>query len=82
MARSARSGSGPGARSTASEVRRGFNTRFVTEIVGELRRVTWPSREEAMRLTLMVIAVSAAIGLFLGLIDMGFARLFDVILGN
>jgi preprotein translocase subunit SecE len=35
-----------------------------------------------MRLTLMVIAVSAAVGLFLGLIDMGFARLFDVILGN
>ena len=82
MARSARSGSGPGARSTAAEVRRGFSTRFVSEIVGELRRVTWPSREEAMRLTLMVIAVSAAIGLFLGLIDMGFARLFDVILGD
>jgi preprotein translocase subunit SecE len=47
-----------------------------------LRRVTWPSREEAMRLTLMVIAVSAVIGLFLGLIDMGFARLLNVILGN
>ncbi len=47
-----------------------------------MRRVTWPSREEAMRLTLMVIAVSAVIGLFLGLIDMGFARLLNVILGN
>ena len=69
MARSARGNTGP-------------STRFVSEVIGELRRVTWPNREEAMRLTLMVIAVSAAIGLFLGLIDMGFARLFDVILGN
>ena len=82
MARSARGNTGQSTRSTAAEVRRGFSPRFVTEVVGELRRVTWPSREEAMRLTLMVIAVSATIGIFLGLIDMGFARLFDVILGN
>ena len=52
------------------------------EVVSELRRVTWPSRQETMRLTLMVIAVSAAVGTFLGLIDIGFARFFGVILGN
>ena len=52
------------------------------EVVAELRRVTWPTREETMRLTLMVIAVSAAVGVFLGLVDMGFARLFERILGN
>ncbi|MCH8186095.1 MAG: preprotein translocase subunit SecE [Chloroflexi bacterium] len=52
------------------------------EVVSELRRVTWPSRQETMRLTLMVIAVSGVVGLFLGGIDMGFARFFGVILGN
>ena len=30
----------------------------------------------------MVIAVSATVGVFLGLIDMGFSRIFDVILNN
>ena len=51
-------------------------------MVSELRRVTWPSREETMRLTLMVLAVSAAIGAFLGLVDIGFVEIFGVVLGN
>ena len=59
----------------------GPSFRFFTDIVGELRRVTWPSKEETMRLSLMVISVAVVIGAFLGLIDMGFGRLFSVILG-
>ncbi len=62
--------------------RRALSFRMFGEVVSELRRVTWPSRQETMRLTLMVIAVSGVVGLFLGLIDMGFARFFGVILGN
>ena len=62
--------------------RRGLNGRFFGEVIGELRRVTWPTREETMRLSMMVIAVAVTVGLFLGIIDIGFARLFDVILGN
>ena len=34
-----------------------------------------------MRLSIMVIAVAAVIGAFLGVIDIGFGRLFSVILG-
>lgn len=60
--------------------RRGLSFSFIGEAFGELRRVTWPTREETFRLTLMVIAVSAAVGVFLGLVDMGFGRLFDIIL--
>ena len=62
--------------------RRALSFRMFGEVVSELRRVTWPSRQETMRLTLMVIAVSATVGMFLGGIDMGFARLFGVILGR
>jgi preprotein translocase subunit SecE len=50
------------------------------EVVSELRRVTWPTREETMRLTLMVIAVAAAIGAFLSVVDIIFSRVMDVIL--
>jgi preprotein translocase subunit SecE len=60
--------------------RRAFNLRFVGETVSELRRVTWPSRQETIRLTLVVLSVAAAVGIFLGLVDMGFSRLMDVIL--
>ncbi|MBI2935581.1 MAG: preprotein translocase subunit SecE, partial [Chloroflexi bacterium] len=43
--------------------------RFLAETYGELRKVDWPSRQEALRLTWIVIAISLLIGLLLGLID-------------
>jgi preprotein translocase subunit SecE len=77
---------GTGVRSTSggesSRRRRGLSFRFVGEAISELRRVTWPTREEATRLTIMVLAVSAAVGVFLGIIDLIFSRLFDVILAG
>ena len=39
------------------------------EVISELRKVTWPSREEAVRLTIMVLIVSSIIGIFLGAVD-------------
>jgi preprotein translocase subunit SecE len=62
--------------------RRAFSFRMFGDVVQELKRVTWPTREETMRLTLMVIAVSATVGVFLGLVDIAFSRVFDVILNN
>ena len=62
--------------------RRAFSLRFFGEVYSELKRVTWPTREETTRLTIMVLAVAATIGVFLGLIDIGFSRLVGVILGN
>jgi preprotein translocase subunit SecE len=55
---------------------------MVGEVVGELRRVTWPSKEETLRLSIMVISVAAAVGAFLGLVDLGFARIMGILLGN
>ena len=70
------------ARQRSGDGRKGPKFRFIGEVVSELRRVTWPTRQETMRLTIMVVAVATAIGLFLGIFDMGFARLIDLILGN
>ena len=63
--------------------RRGFATiSFLVEVVGELRKVTWPSRQEATRLTIMVLTLSIIIGLFLGLFDMIFSRFFSILAGS
>jgi preprotein translocase subunit SecE len=62
--------------------RRSFSFKFIGEVVSELRRVVWPTREETTRLTIMVLAVAAAVGVFLGLVDIGFSRLISVILGS
>ena len=77
MVRDPLTGTRPGA---AGQARRGFSLRFISEAYRELQRVTWPTREETMRLTLMVIAVAAAVGAFLSVVDIIFSRLMDVIL--
>ena len=59
---------------------RSVNFRFFGEVIGELRRVTWPTMNETFSLTLMVIAVSAAIGVFLGVADLSYGWIFDFIL--
>jgi len=56
---------------------------FIGDIIGELRKVTWPSRRDTIRLTIMVLIVCVAVGLFLGALDYGFAELVaKVLLGG
>ena len=55
--------------------------RFYRETVGELRKVSWPTREEAINLTVIVIAVTFGMSAFLGIVDFLFTRLFALILG-
>ena len=45
------------------------------DIYDELKKVTWPSRKEGIRLTVMVIIVCLVVGIFLGAIDLGFSEL-------
>ncbi len=42
---------------------------FVRQVVAELRKVVWPTRQEAMRLTWVVIAVVIIISLILAGFD-------------
>ncbi len=48
---------------------------FVGEILSELRKVVWPTRREAIRLSVMVAAICILVGLVLGVIDFGFSEL-------
>ena len=52
---------------------------FIRESRIELRKVVWPTRQEATRLTLVVIAVSGAVGLVLGGFDFGISQLFSLV---
>jgi preprotein translocase subunit SecE len=49
---------------------------FFAEVVAELRKAHWPTRQEALRLSLMVLAVCVAAGLVLGACDWIFTQLF------
>lgn len=53
--------------------------RFVQEVWAELKKVTWPSRQETIKLTLVVITVAAAIGFFVGGLDILFINLSRIV---
>jgi preprotein translocase subunit SecE len=43
--------------------------KFMAEVVAELKKVTWPTRQETIKLTMVVISVTLIIGLFVGGLD-------------
>ena len=53
-----------------NEKQEGGLQRWLRETRGELRKVTWPTREEALRLTYVVIGLSLFMGLVLGGADL------------
>ena len=54
---------------------------FLKETIGELRKVSWPTRSEAWNLTIVVLIVLFAMTIFLGTLDLAYSRLFQFILG-
>jgi preprotein translocase subunit SecE len=50
------------------------------ETMGELRKVSWPTREEAWRLTKIVVAVMVIMSAVLGILDSLFSSLITLIL--
>ncbi len=53
--------------------------RYFRETGAELRKVTWPTRQEARRLTTVVVVVVALTSAALGLFDFAFARLIGLV---
>jgi preprotein translocase subunit SecE len=49
--------------------------RFWRETIGELRKVTWPTRKEAWHLTRIVLIVVMVMSAFLGALDIIFTWL-------
>jgi preprotein translocase subunit SecE len=54
--------------------------KFIKEAFGELKRVAWPTREEVIYLTLLVISVCLGLGLFFAGIDFLFTQFINLIL--
>jgi preprotein translocase subunit SecE len=48
--------------------------RFLREVIAELKKVTWPTREETVKLTVVVIIISILVGAFIGGLDSVFLR--------
>lgn len=49
--------------------------RFLREVRSEMERVTWPTKDQTVRLTTLVIALTLAVGLYIGALDTVFTKL-------
>ena len=71
----------PKAGSKARRRRENVVVRYLRETVAELKRVSWPTRQEATKLTLIVLATTAAMSAFLGIVDLLSTQLFSALIG-
>lgn len=53
---------------------------FLKEVRDELKKVVWPTRDEIIRLTGVVIIVSLGVGIFLGGTDFVLTKLVELII--
>ena len=56
-----------------------FLVRYWRETVGELRKVNWPTPQEAWRLTRVVLIVMVAMSALLGAMDWLFSKLVTLL---
>ena len=53
---------------------------FFQEVSVELKKVSWPTRQQTMNATVVVIAVSFVVAFFLGIVDIVLARVVGSIM--
>jgi preprotein translocase subunit SecE len=53
---------------------------FLKETRDELQKVKWPTRDDVIRLTGIVLVISLVVGLYIGGLDYLFTKLIEVIL--
>jgi preprotein translocase subunit SecE len=54
--------------------------RYFRETGGEMRKVSWPTRQEAINLTIVVLIVTGATSIVLGALDYAFTTVFRLII--
>ena len=50
---------------------------FLKEVKLEMKKVNWPTKQETLRYTLIVIGVSLVVAFYLGLLDFIFTTLLN-----
>jgi preprotein translocase subunit SecE len=55
--------------------------RFLNEAWSELKKVSWPTREQVRNLTVLVFVVSFAVGAYITVLDAGFTQVIKVLVG-
>jgi preprotein translocase subunit SecE len=55
-------------------------TTYIREAIEELRHVRWPTRQQAVRFSAVVLAFTALAALYFGVVDFGLSELVQFLL--
>ena len=53
--------------------------RYFDEVLSELRKVSWPTREQVRNLTVLVFTISVVVGLYISVLDRVFVGLLNLV---
>lgn len=57
-------------------------SKFLKEVVAELRKVTWPTKDELIGSTIVTIVVSSIVAVFIGIVDRILTYVISLIFGG
>ena len=55
--------------------------RYFDEVWSELRKVSWPTREQVRNLTVLVFAISLVVGIYISILDAFFQNVIALLVG-
>jgi preprotein translocase subunit SecE len=55
---------------------------FIRGVISEMKRVTWPSREEWVAATILTVALVVGVGVFTYVVDLAFGCIFTLLTGG
>lgn len=55
---------------------------YVGDSIAESKKVVWPSRQETIQMTLVVLVMVVIMAIFLAFVDIGFAHLVNWVMGR
>lgn len=52
-------------------------TGFMIDLVNELKKISWPTKKETIKLTVVVLTISLIVGAYLGIIDILLTKMLE-----
>lgn len=53
--------------------------RFFSDVFDELKKVTWPTKKETIKLTVTVLIISLIVAFYVGIIDVFLAKILELL---
>ncbi len=54
--------------------------KFISEVIAELKKVSWSTKQEVIDSTILILITSAILGVFIGIVDFSLSRVLQLII--